>query len=266
MHRHTSETREHGGSVPDVREQDDRRSPKNRERDSSVTENRTELSPNLAGECRLPGAPQFADAAARYLESRPAQSRQGAANQRRSESGFHRAVQRGASYVEHLVLIGILALALIGAFRGMQQAYAKLSSDEGKAIATFEWSRSTGESAGSALQALNDSGEPDPKDSDSKKKCDGWWDCAKEHTKDFFVEFGKAAKDDVVGMVTGTVTLVHNLVTNPKGVYDDAKALVDAIRDDPVGALKQLVWDEESSKLWASGDYGGAIGRTFWNV
>lgn len=30
--------------------------------------------------------------------------------------------------------------------------------------------------------------------------------------------------------------------------------------------LLQLIWDDESREMWENGDYGGAIGRTIWNV
>jgi len=76
------------------------------------------------------------------------------------------------------------------------------------------------------------------------------------------------------------VSLVESSQWNvAKAVADDAKGIVDLvkdpaslvdaaayIRDHPGDALRQLVWDDESAKLWGKGNYLGAIGRTAWNV
>ncbi len=65
---------------------------------------------------------------------------------------------------------------------------------------------------------------------------------------------GGAAWDDVTGVV--------DLVQDPGLLLDAGKA----IWNDPLGVAGQLIWDTESRDLWGEGDYGGAIGRTVWNV
>jgi hypothetical protein len=64
----------------------------------------------------------------------------------------------------------------------------------------------------------------------------------------------RAAWDDVTG--------IWGLITDPGRLID----AVEYVWNNPLDALRQLVWDDESAEMWRDGDYGGAIGRTIWNV
>jgi len=68
------------------------------------------------------------------------------------------------------------------------------------------------------------------------------------------VNFGRGALDEVVG--------VWNLANNPSQIVDAARYIL----ENPGDAARQMVWDDESADMWRSGNIGGAIGRTAWNV
>ncbi len=87
--------------------------------------------------------------------------------------------------------------------------------------------------------------------------CNGFLGCAWNVTKQVGsggYNIGKGAVDDVVG--------VYDLVTNPGQLVDAGKYIV----AHPGEAAKELVWDQESEDMWNREDYGGAVGRTVWNV
>jgi hypothetical protein len=63
-----------------------------------------------------------------------------------------------------------------------------------------------------------------------------------------------AAWDEVTGVV--------RLVTQPSLIVD----AVEQILADPLGSLRQIVWDDETAALWGVGDYAGVAGRLLWNV
>jgi hypothetical protein len=65
---------------------------------------------------------------------------------------------------------------------------------------------------------------------------------------------GRAAWDDVTG--------IWGLITDPGRLIDAAVY----IWNNPLDALRQMVWDDETAEMWGNGDIGGAIGRTIWNV
>lgn len=65
---------------------------------------------------------------------------------------------------------------------------------------------------------------------------------------------GRGAYDDVAGVI--------GLVTDPGQLVGAARY----VWNNPLDAARQLVWDDDSGGMWDSGDYGGAIGRTVWNV
>lgn len=69
-----------------------------------------------------------------------------------------------------------------------------------------------------------------------------------------FWNLGGAVVDDVAGII---------------GVIQDPSSVVDGvvyIWNNPGDALRQMVWDDESAGMWDRGDWGGAAGRTIWNV
>ncbi len=103
-----------------------------------------------------------------------------------------------------------------------------------------------------------DSEEGDGQDGSAPDEgCKGFWGCTwrgLEHAGSGGYNLGKGAVDDVVGLV--------DVVKDPGSLIDGAKY----IWDSPGDALKQLVWDEESTGMWAGDDQGGAVGRTLWNV
>ncbi len=87
--------------------------------------------------------------------------------------------------------------------------------------------------------------------------CHGFWGCTWGGVKQVgsgFYNVGKGAVDDVTGL--------FGLVGHPGRLLDAGKYVV----AHPLDAGKQLIWDNESSKMWDDGDYGGSIGRTAWNV
>lgn len=87
--------------------------------------------------------------------------------------------------------------------------------------------------------------------------CQGFWGCAGAvagQVGSGIYNVGKGAVDEVVG--------IGELIMDPGSIVDGIGAIV----DDPGGAVQQIVWDDESSGMWDDGDYGGAIGRTVWNV
>lgn len=86
--------------------------------------------------------------------------------------------------------------------------------------------------------------------------CSGFWGCAWEGVKQVGSGVGNVfvgAWDDVVGL--------YDLVRDPS-LFVDA---VVHLWNNP-GDITKLIWDDESAGMWGSGDYGGAIGRTIWNV
>jgi hypothetical protein len=114
--------------------------------------------------------------------------------------------------------------------------------------------RTSGESGGGSS---GDDTSGDEGSGDGDEGCSGFWGCAWSGVQQVgsgVYNIGKGAVDDVVGIV--------DLVRNPGSLIDAARY----IWDNPGDALRQLVWDDESAGMWGSGDYGGAIGRTIWNV
>jgi len=86
--------------------------------------------------------------------------------------------------------------------------------------------------------------------------CEGFWGCTWSGVQQVgsgIYNIGKGAVDDVVGL--------YELVRDPGQIIDAFTHLW----NNP-GDLWKLVWDDESGGMWDSGDYGGAIGRTIWNV
>ena len=91
----------------------------------------------------------------------------------------------------------------------------------------------------------------------SDSQCHGFAGCAWNGVKQVgsgVYNIGKGAVDDVTGLI--------GLIAHPGRIADAGKY----IWNHPLDAVKQLVWDDESAGMWGNGDYGGAIGRTIWNV
>lgn len=92
--------------------------------------------------------------------------------------------------------------------------------------------------------------------SGTSEGCSGFWGCAWEGVTQVgsgLFNIGKGLWDDLVGLWE---------------LFQDPSLLVDALIhlwNNP-SELLQLVWDEASRQMWESGDYGGAIGRTIWNI
>jgi hypothetical protein len=102
-------------------------------------------------------------------------------------------------------------------------------------------------------QSGSDPGSQAPKD----EGCHGFLGCAWSGAKQVgsgVYNVGKGAVDDVVGIV--------DLVKDPSQLIDAGKYII----DHPGEAALSLVWDQESQDMWDQGDYGGAVGRTIWNV
>lgn len=87
--------------------------------------------------------------------------------------------------------------------------------------------------------------------------CTGFWGCAWAGTQQVgsgLWNVVRGAWDDVMGLV--------GLILHPSRLLDAAEY----IWNNPWDALRQLVWDDDSAGTWDRGDFGGAIGRTLWNV
>ena len=81
---------------------------------------------------------------------------------------------------------------------------------------------------------------------DDPDSCDGALDC----TGSALAGFAQGAWTGLRDEATGT----WSLITDPGQLVDAGKA----IRDDPLNAAKQLVWDDESAKMADQGDTAGA--------
>lgn len=101
-----------------------------------------------------------------------------------------------------------------------------------------------------------DGEDGDGEDGSEDEGCSGFWGCAWEGVKQVgsgLFNIGKGLWDDLVGLWE---------------LFQDPSLLVDALIhlwNNPSDLL-QLIWDDESREMWENGDYGGAIGRTIWNV
>lgn len=109
---------------------------------------------------------------------------------------------------------------------------------------------------GSGEDGSGEDGSGEDGGSGEDEGCSGFWGCAWEGVQQ--VGSGVAnvfvgAWDDVVGL--------YDLVRDPSLFVDGIVHLW----NNP-GDITQLIWDDESGGMWDSGDYGGAIGRTVWNV
>lgn len=169
--------------------------------------------------------------------------------------------QRGASSVEFVGILAIVA-ALVGVV-GVAVAA------QGSSIVPAARAAICAVVGGTACDAPGDgdvlagpdgtdgAGAPDEAGATDRSGCDGFWGCVWEGTKQVgsgIFNVGRGAWDDVVG--------IYDLIRDPGRLVDAAEY----IWNNPGDALRQMVWDDESAGMWESGDYGGAIGRTLWNV
>ncbi|HEY5959799.1 MAG TPA: hypothetical protein VIV60_24765 [Polyangiaceae bacterium] len=92
--------------------------------------------------------------------------------------------QRGASYIEYLVVLGVIALGLIGAWRGFDNSVHHTSEAEARAIVSMSWDGKNIPVYSASGPLAKDPGAVDqPKSEQSKHTCSGFWSCAWEKTK-----------------------------------------------------------------------------------
>lgn len=113
------------------------------------------------------------------------------------------------------------------------------------------------------------------------KPCKGFLDCAwKGIQTDPYDATKNVPCDGVLGcVIRGAGLLASSQYNLDKAILEDGKGIVDLATDPasiidagkyiwqhPGDALRQLVWDDESAKLWKNGNYVGAVSRTIWNI
>jgi hypothetical protein len=163
--------------------------------------------------------------------------------------------------VEYLGIVVVVAAIL--AALAFAPVPGQLTGGIGDVICKVVGGAGCGASAeATAAQGADGAGSPDPGSGGTgagadAASCSGFWGCAWEGVTQVgsgVYNVGKGAVDDVVGIV--------DLVTDPSQLLD----ALGYVWDHPGDAAKQMVWDDDSSTMWGDGDYGGAIGRTVWNV
>jgi len=184
---------------------------------------------------------------------------------KRVQPNLKKSRQRGVSLVEVLITIAILALGLIVAARTLKTAALGQSTETGIAIAALT-PLSNEATIGDGAQRPPARGDEARRARDpAAERCSGFFSCVWEKATsgplgaadlwwDYVFEIGRGAVNDVVG--------IWDLVTDPGSVIDAAKY----VWNNPLDAARQLVWDDDSAKMWAEGNYTGAIRRTVWNV
>lgn len=101
-----------------------------------------------------------------------------------------------------------------------------------------------------------DGGEDGDGRDEDREACEGLLGCAWEVVKQVgsgAFNVVKGAWDDLVG--------IWELIQDPGKLLDAIAYLIENPTE-----LWKLIWDDETAAMWASGDYGGAIGRLIWNV
>ena len=192
----------------------------------------------------------------------------------------------GASLVEYAALVTLAALVLGGLVSlgipsqlgtGTESAICRVFS--GSSCATKPGRTTTSRNAAPNGTTPNDGtpakGKPatqpchgflectwqrlttDPYDLARQTPCTGVFTCAAHGFLDVWSaqwNVQKAIVDDGKGII--------DLITHPSSLIDAAGY----IKNHPGDAIRQLIWDDESSKLWNKGNYLGAASRTVWNV
>lgn len=183
--------------------------------------------------------------------------------ERATAEGDGRALRRslvgdeaGQSAAEYLGIIVVVAIVIAALVVGISRSGTGNIADDTKAAVCRVGQTSCEPGGNSTGSGGQEQGGGDQGGGDDEG-CSGFLGCAWSGVKQVgsgVYNVGKGAVDDVVGIV--------DLVKDPSKIVDAGKY----IWDHPGDALKQLVWDDESGGMWDSGDYGGAIGRTIWNV
>jgi hypothetical protein len=166
----------------------------------------------------------------------------------------------GATATEYLgvivvvsALVGVLAVAPIGdrIGAGIDVAICRITG-AGGCGGTGGGGRTNG--TGNAAGATDGRTTGGQDTAATGSGCSNPVSCTLGFVGSFGYNAGKGLVDDVTGLA--------GLVAHPSRIVDAGKYIV----SHPVDALKQLVWDDETSKMWGSGDHGGALGRAAWNV
>ncbi len=184
-----------------------------------------------------------------------------------------RGSEQGASAVEYVGILGVVAALVATLILALSQPQLVMPGVRGLICAVVGGDACGGGPGGGASGGGEPggggeaAGEPGPTDVDaaggtSGASGDGASPAAPgagpagplEQVGSAIVNIGRGAWDEVVGIV--------ELVRDPSRLIDAAEY----IWNNPLDAARQLVWDDESGRMWESGDYGGAVGRTIWNV
>lgn len=159
---------------------------------------------------------------------------------------------RGASFFEYAALLAVVAGIITSMFLAEipQTVLSRTATTICKAFGGSDCG-----DQGSGTQAGNDEDPGGDGDGDGADGGSDWgslnWLKGPASTA---WQIGDAFVDDITGLI--------DLVKDPSTIIDAGKYIF----TDPLGAAKQLVWDDETQKLFDKGDFWGVGGRLGWNI
>lgn len=196
-----------------------------------------------------------------------------------------RTTERGATFLEHLIVLALVGLSALGAFTAYQRATSNQVDKQAETVRTLAASghQIDWPSPSPALPPWTPEHAMPPK-AGQAQPCDGFWECFKERVGDgvnpweeflnYQSNFWGAAWEDVRTTFSEGWDLVSTLISDPGSLYDDAREAIEYALENPLEAAKSIasdfwethVWDDESTRLWNEGDYWGLVGRESWKV